>query len=160
MRLFNTVRVGLSAVALCALTACGGGGDDNASTAYATLTLLTSTAANPTGTYQANRQQLYIDGTELGTLYSFEFDTVSMSIGFSYIKEDPSYYLVGFADNSGEYACASEALANFSQGELPICPPGVQVDMRTRTVMLNNTPLYDIAGWAPPVTVSGTIHWD
>ncbi len=160
MRLFNTVRVGLSAVALCALTACGGGGDDNASTAYATLTLVTPSGANPAGTYQANSQAKYTDATQLGTLYSFEFDTATLSAGFSYVKEDPSYYLVGFADESGEYLCASAPLAIFRQGALPTCPSSVQVDMRNKIVTLNNTPLFDAAGFAPPVTVSGTIHWD
>jgi len=162
MRFFNLARVALSAVALCALTACGGGGDDNSSsTAYASLTLVTPSSSNPAGTYQANGQEKYIDATPWGTLYSFEFNTASLSAGFSYIKEDPSYYLVGFADDSGEYLCASAPLAIARQGALPTCPSSVQVDMRSKTVTLNNTTLFDVDGLAaPPVTVSGTIHWD
>lgn len=160
MRLFNTARVALSVVALCVLTACGGGGDDN-STAYASLTLVTPSGSNPAGTYQANGQERYINATQLGPLYSFEFNMASLSAGFSYVKEDPSFYLVGFTDASGEYLCASPPLAIFRQGALPTCPSSVQVDMRSKTVTLNNTTLSDVDGFAaPPVTVSGTIHWD
>lgn len=160
MRLFNAARVALSAVALCALTACGGGGDDNSGTPYANITLVTSTASNPSGNYQSSTQEKSSQATELGTLESFEFDTASTSAGFSYIRENSAFYLVGFADDSGDYACASTALSSYSAGALPACPPTVQVDMRSKTVTLSNTVLHDLNGLEPPVTVNGTIHWD
>lgn len=84
MRLFNAARVALSMVALCALTACGGGGDDSDYPAEGQIVIHSASGA-PAGTYYtADSYSEAYAGGGLETAF-IEFD--QFGAGSSFRKE-------------------------------------------------------------------------
>jgi hypothetical protein len=154
--MFALGRLALSAFALCALTACGGGGDSGSDSA--TVTVLAGTASTTAGAYSSSKktQEVLEMGTPLGkaTAITFEFNT--FDVGVSVINNDPSIYVVGFSDDTDGYVCVVAKAS--AQTGYRACPIGTSVDLNAKTATFNNAVLAGLNS-SSTVTVSGQLSW-
>lgn len=158
MSFLRAAGLALTALSLTLLSACGGGGDSGSTASNSSnLTLHTATTATAAGAYQSSDVSKEVTQTDLGPADSITFNFGRFEAGVSYIQRDPSIYVVGFSDASGDYVCASTSAA--ATLGLATCPSSVQVDLPHKTAQFTNTQLSEINNSNLKVTVSGTLKW-
>lgn len=164
MRLFNAARVALSAVALCALTACGGGGDGPDYPAEGQI-VIHSAAGAPAGTY--NTANAYSDAFEDGGLEIATIDFEEFLAEVVFLQEDPRKYVVFFEDMSDDdYSCRSAALSAEEQQSwnpfvppLPVCASTLKIDAARHQLLASNFTIRGLENTSNRVTFSANISW-
>ncbi len=162
MHSFQTARLALSALTLCALAACGGGGGGgggDSGSDSATLKVITPTSATSVGTYTSGSKTQAVEdlGTNLGKATSTTFAFGKFEAGVSVVNSDNSIYVLGFSDATGDYVCVV-AKAAATTG-LRACPSGVTVDSNARTAQFTNAVLAELDSPTQTVTVTGNFSW-
>lgn len=165
MRLFNAARVALSAVALCALTACGGGGDGPDYPAEGQIVILSSSPTGaPVGTY--NTTDAYSEAYEGGGIEAayILLDQFAAEIYFS--QGDPRKYAILFDDASDGYACRSAALSAEELAyvypydeELPVCASTLKIDAARHQLLASNFTIRGLENTNNRVTFSANVSW-
>ena len=150
-------RLALSVLALCALTACGGGGDSGSDSA--TVTVVAGTTSTAAGTYTSSKktQEVEDTGTSLGKATSTTFSFNKFEAGVSVINSDSSIYVLGFSDDTDDYVCVVAKVS--AQTGFRACPSGVTVDAAGKTANFSNAVLVGLSSPTHTVTVSGQFSW-
>ncbi len=157
MRFASYGRLALSALALSALTACGGGGDSGSDSA--SVTVVAGTSSTAAGNYNSSKKTKEVGdtGTSLGSATSITFEFNNFEVGVSVINSDPSIYVLGFSDATDDYVCVV-AKASVQTG-FRACPSGTTVDANARTATFNNAVMAGMSLPGRTVTVSGQFTW-
>lgn len=157
MSLISSGRLALSVLALCALSACGGGGDSGSDSA--TVTVVVGTNSTAVGSYNSSQKQQEIEetGTSLGKATSTTFQFTNFEAGVSVINSDPSIFVIGLSDSTGDYVCVAAKAA--AQLGVPPCPANASVEAGGRSAQFTNAVLHDLDMPGRTITVSGQFSW-
>lgn len=175
MSLISSGRLALSVLALCALTACGGGGDSAQSLPEdGKLAVLTSTSSTPAGTYTvdiANGEAgTYTSGSEVFEYAGGEDTSGKFMVAIAFQRSNPANYAIIYDDASDDYMCAGGTLnstqvqaLNAALGtnltQIPTCPAGITVDAAAHRVRVINVRIPGLESTSNSVTVSANIGW-
>jgi hypothetical protein len=180
MSLIASGRLALSVLALCALTACGGGGSGPATITAKEGELVLIDAGDsavPAKTYQLDTT--YGDAAErantpIGYVITVYPENSAFDTGLAFLESNPAKFLVGFwanASNDKTYGCRSSA---WTQAELmalanaiddqsilsePVCAQDVAIDAGGRHATYSNVKMPADDGGTGSVVVSATFSW-
>jgi hypothetical protein len=181
MRLKSLGRLAFSALTLCVLTACGGGGDSGSATITAKegelILIDAGDSAIIAKTYSLDTT--YGDAatsasTSIGTVITVYPENGAFDTGLAFLESNPAKFLVGFwanATNDKTYGCRSSA---WSQTELvalanavgdqsiltePVCSQNVAIDVSNRRASYSNVKLPADDGGSGSVVLSATFSW-
>jgi hypothetical protein len=179
MSLITSGRLALSALALCALTACGGGGDSGSSTTQSLpedgkVAVITATSSTPAATYTVNVASGDADtityGGEVIEYAESEDTSGKFMVGVAFQRSNPANYAIVFEDDSDDYMCAGGTLnstqvagLNAALGthltQIPTCPAGVTIDAAGHRVRAINVRVPGLSTAGKSVTLSANIGW-
>jgi hypothetical protein len=175
--LFASGRAALSVLALCALTACGGGGDSGVTAKEGELIVIdagSSTLPGKTFTLDTTYGRSYatFDDTSVGTVVTISPENTNFDTSLSFVQDTPSKFVVFFnAQVAGAamgtykvFGCRSNAwtsteLSFGTAANLPICGEGITIDATNRRAAYINLslPALDIEGKA--MVISASFSW-
>jgi hypothetical protein len=175
--LFASGRAALSVLALCTLTACGGGGDSGVTAKEGELIVIDAGSSTLTGktftldtTY--GRSYATVENTPVGALVTISPENINFDTSLSFVQGTPSKFIVFFnaqvaGADMGTYkvfGCRSNAwttteLSFGTAASLPICGEGVTIDASNRRATYTNLslPALDVGGQA--MVISATFSW-
>lgn len=179
MSLITSGRLALSALALCALTACGGGGDSGSSTTQSLpedgkVAVISSTSSTPAGTYTVNvasgEAGTYTTGGEVFEYAGGEDTSGKFMVAIAFQRSNPANYAIIYEDASDDYMCAGGTLnsaqvqaLNAALGtnlpQIPTCPAGITIDAAGHRVRAINVRVPGLSTAGKSVALSANIGW-
>lgn len=179
MSLFTSGRLALSILALCALTACGGGGDSKTVNAKDSELIVIDSGDSAVAAKSYTLDTAYKgvatrSSTSIGNVVEVYPENGAFDTGVIYLESNTSKFLVGFsADgvNGKTYGCRSSA---WTLSELdavaallddptiptsPVCAQSVSIDPTQRSASYSNFRLPSDEGGAGAVIISANFTW-
>jgi hypothetical protein len=181
MRLIASGRRAFSALTLCALTACGGGGDSasgNITAKDGELIMIDSgdsAVAAKSYTLETSYQGVTRrSATSFGTVVEVYPENGAFDTSVAYLEGNPNKFLVGFwanATNNKTYGCRSSAwsgselnavaalLKDSSIPTSPVCAQSPTIDPTNRRITYDNLRVPSDEGGTGAVVISANFTW-
>lgn len=176
---FLSGRLALSALALCALSACGGGGDSGSSTPQSLpedgkIAVLNATSSTPAGTYTLSVAKgdagTFVSGSDVIEYAGGEESSGKFMVAVAFQRNNPANYAIIYDDASDDYMCAGGTLSpaqvaalNAALGtnlsEIPRCPDGITIDAANHRLKAINVRVPGLETAGKSVTLSANIGW-
>jgi hypothetical protein len=177
--LFTSGRLALSTLALCALTACGGGGDSKTVNAKdGELILIDSgDSAVAAKTYTLDTTYKGVatrSSTSIGNVIEVYPENVAFDTGVTFLESNTGKFLVGFAANGANgktYGCRSSAWTGSELNAVaallgdptiptsPVCAQSISIDPTQRRASYGNFRLPSDEGGPGAVIISANFTW-
>ncbi|MEY2840591.1 MAG: hypothetical protein RJB60_2890 [Pseudomonadota bacterium] len=176
--LFASGRAALSVLALCALTACGGGGDSGVTAKEGELIVIDAGSSGlAVKTYKLDTTYgpsyaTYGDLPMSGRVVKIEPENSDFDTGLAFVQGKPSKFIVGFgAQVAGaamgtykDFACRSSAwtdaeLVELGAASLPVCTQAITIDETKRIASYINLSLPAEESGGKALIISATFSW-